>query len=128
VPASMVRISGSPAVEPRWLPLARLANFCPAAALEGGGRGADDDVDTADRDRGLVAEGVVGVVGLKPQRRGVRLHHLLGQRAGGRVIRKGGAAGGARLRKSPTRPHRAETQKESRPPADGRLLTTSMDS
>ena len=53
------------------------------------GAGAGDDVDPADRHRGLVAEGVVDVIGLQPQRRGARLDHLLGQQAGRAVIGKG---------------------------------------
>lgn len=41
-----------------------------AAGVEGGGRGAGDDIDATDRRRRLVAEGVVDVMGLKPQRCG----------------------------------------------------------
>jgi hypothetical protein len=58
-------------------------------AVVGGGAGAGDDVDPADRHRGLVAEGVVDVIGLQPQRRGVGLDHLLGQQAGRAVIGEG---------------------------------------
>ena len=54
----------------------------------GRGAAAGRDVDPADRHRGLVAEGVVAGIGLKPQRRGVGLHHLLGQETRRAVIRK----------------------------------------
>jgi hypothetical protein len=59
-----------------------------AEAVVGGGAGAGGDVDPADRHRGLVAEGVVDVIGLEPQRRGAGLDHLLGQKPRRRVIGK----------------------------------------
>jgi hypothetical protein len=52
-----------------------------AERVVGRGAGAGGDVDPADRDRGLVAVGIVDVIGLQPQRRGARLDHLLGQQA-----------------------------------------------
>jgi hypothetical protein len=59
-----------------------------ALGVVGRGAAAGRDVDPADRHRGLVAEGVVDVIGLEPQRRGVGFDHLLGQQARRRVIRK----------------------------------------
>jgi hypothetical protein len=58
-------------------------------AVVGRRAGAGDDVDPADRHRGLVAEGVVDVIGLQSQRRGGRLDHLQGQQAGRAVMGEG---------------------------------------
>jgi hypothetical protein len=58
-----------------------------ALGIEGGGAGVDVGAVGCHGD--LVAEGVIGVVGLQPQRRRVGLDYLLGEQAGVGVVGEG---------------------------------------